>query len=107
MQANNGDQVNTFECANEEIEKLRSVGRQIAQLGSHLADDEAFARDFLSFAVKADREAMASMFEKSGTSPDAMGQTARPGRELGVKEASYQLRFNVGRFRLLLGVEER
>jgi hypothetical protein len=94
----------------DEMSVLQSIGQELARLGNRLASDETFAKAFLTATIKADRATLSRLLDNTEVKPAGMGSMLRIGLrgqgEPGVKEASYQVRFNVGRFRLFLGVEE-
>jgi hypothetical protein len=95
-----------FEVSSDEVRALQSIGRQIAQLGNRMEQDQDFARKFLQAAVQCDRTALTSLCGGK-VKPDHLGSVERTGPEIGVMAASCQLRFNMDRFRLFLGLEER
>jgi len=97
----------SFPFTGAEVQALQEVARQMAHLGNSLAESEEAARSFLEAAITADRETLMAHYG-DGVKPSQVGPIGRVNSEMGVREASCQLRFNLGnRFRFFIGVEEQ
>ena len=94
----------------DEVTALQSIGQELERLGNRIASDESLAKQFLTATLTANRTPLAELLESFQVKPSAMGSMSRIGSrgqgELGVKESSYRILFNMGRFRVSLGFDE-
>jgi hypothetical protein len=95
-----------FAFSDAELTALQNAGRQLAQICNSIGSDTDAARNFLEAAIKSDR---ATLLKHCGGDVQSahVGSITRTSNEAGVREASCQIRYNVGRFRLSLAVEEQ
>jgi hypothetical protein len=93
----------------EAVAALQQSGTKAARLCGRLASDAQFSEAFLAAMIEGNAEALSRLFQESQLDAAETRSVPRPSdekRSIGVKEASYQVCFDAGQFRLFVGVEE-
>jgi hypothetical protein len=90
-----------------DVPALKAAGDQLFRLGKRMAGDEEFVARLLSAAIQGETHTLLELCKEAGVQPAAMGPVSKTSGEVGVRAASYWLRFDAGRFRLSLVLDER
>jgi hypothetical protein len=94
-----------FVFTDQEVVLLQAAVAQVGHACQLIAESSDAARQFLHSSITADRNALAN-FCPGDVRPTTVGSISKPNNQLGVRKASCQFRYNMGRFRLFFGVEE-